>query len=190
MPTLTADELWLSHPITEHVIDDAGLDPERVLFHYIAVLNDIEDRFPGVPFRDLFGMVDGTVSVNKVRSGMRQAGLSSQQIDEALSGTPGARGQDRVAVADWDYEADLFPLLAAGAASDDLVVHLAVGRNRAEELLTIRSPMNERQQRCIDLLDAGMNLSEAGREVGVSRNTVRKAELKRWYQRWLEAQGL
>lgn len=82
--TATTDEQWLSSPLVQYAINQAGTgaDEITVLATLVDLMNELEDRCPGVPFASILaGSRFGATQVEKRESALH---LLSMGMDEAV----------------------------------------------------------------------------------------------------------
>lgn len=179
---------WFDNPIVREAarrLESRGedLSGRDLLFELSGMLNELEDRFPGVPFADILA-ARTRPDPEAVRRGMSAAGVSPDDIDTVLGAPAGTPDRKLATEANFD-------LVASGADVDEIMA-TGVPRSAALELVALRQPYSPLQQRIVDeyerraAADTPPTTIGLARLLNTSRPTVYKALAKRHYLAWLD----
>lgn len=169
---------WADHPIVKRAIGQA--DPptaRRIVQHLICILNELETRFPGVPFNMILS-APSELSKTELTGTLRRAGVDEREIDrivgrDGLSDRWPTFGDDQFATVDrCGSVVDLYPL--------------GYNDSAARQLLKLRSPITEQDQQILETLFTGVSQRAAAKMLGCDTRTVKTAYLKHRYRLWKE----
>lgn len=169
---------WLEHPLVREaqrgLSDDSS--PIDLLVNLYNVLTELDERFPGIPYRTILG-APTEPNKAKVIALMKEAGVSSEDICLATAqcGFDGA------------LDESIFPMVRD---QKPMQAWIDEGHTpgRARELMRLHKPLSEKEQRAWKLIEEGYTHGEVRRRTGLSRPTIRSAGRKIQYQLWLAAQ--
>jgi predicted DNA-binding protein (UPF0251 family) len=172
---------WLDNPIVRQAYRMSPDDSELVdvLDKLLEILHELEDRFPGVPFRDILSTPDTGRDRMRIVATLRQTGASEDDISIVFGDMKHF---------DWDQVDDrAFELVHRGVTKRELL-DLGYTTSGAESVLGIRTPLTPTEEKALDLVQQGMTIGEASRRLGLNRATTRRAVRKYRYREWLAAQ--
>jgi hypothetical protein len=178
---------WADSPIVHHALQrHPNLDPLSILLTMSDTMHALEERFPGLPFAEIFSLAHldpaDPPSFKRNVGALRGAGLSEEEIFGLSVGEPTVfAGKLKVLSVSEMIDA------RDGMSLTDL--QKKYGAYRGQLLSQIRRREDTAKEReALRLLDQGHNVSEI-KALGVSHPTTRKAFLKRFYRRWLAEEG-
>ena len=172
---------WVDHPIVAYAIEraDGAASPLQVAESLLEVMNDLEDKFPGVPFADILGMAR-RVDEPEVRETLEKLGVAVDPDEGYVYATEGhARYMEAFAeVARW---ADL-------GLSGKEMMDRGVVRIRANRIAGLRRPFAQPSYRswAIRVVEGGEAIATVAEDVGANYATVKWAAYKLMYHRRME----
>lgn len=167
---------WVDHPIVRRAIEQAEPPTaSRIVQHLICILNELETRFPGVPF-DTILSAPTELSRTELTGTLRRAGVDERDIDrivgrDGLSDRWPPFGDDQFQAVDrCETVMDLYPL--------------GYNDTAARQLLRVRLPITELDEQILDVLFTGVSQRGAAELLGCDTRTVKTAYLKHRYRLW------
>lgn len=75
-------EAWTKNPIVKRILDkDPDLNPLRILERLSETLNELEEKFPNLPFEEIFVLQRVHPDSEALRASMRRCGVPQEAID-------------------------------------------------------------------------------------------------------------
>jgi hypothetical protein len=166
---------WLRHPVVQRAAEAAGgtHDPLLLLEKMVEVMNELEDKFPGVPFDKILNPTT-PASKNRVYAHLvNECGLTEEEATAATSGFTGDTVGE-VSNGRRLNRAELFAKVHAGAPLEDFE------RADRRHVQVLRRQPTEADIEVGRLIAMGANQEESGR----SKNTYHAAKLRMEYAEW------
>jgi hypothetical protein len=171
---------WNEHPLVrlaEQRSDGSLLSKFEVL---LGLLDEMETRFPGIPFRDILSMSDVTLETREVYERvLRDAGVTDRDIDIVLS----KGGPQAGHVAPWDDER--YELVNSSLTRQELL-QLGYSIYTVEAVLRMRRPPSEEDYEIVAELNKGHSIGTVVERGGYKRYAVMDAAQRFNYRSWLE----
>ncbi len=172
-------EAWLDHPLVREAQHGLRDDADIVeLFENLSgILNELDERFPGIPFRTIQQALHNEVEPETMHKILVKAGVNSDDaslvvLDPNARGlTPGVMNliREDVPVSEWQRR--------------------GFDERSAQRLRALTLPITDAEMRILTLTEQGVSPIEASRRTGISKPTAYQAARKRKYQLWLEEHG-
>jgi hypothetical protein len=171
---------WLDNPLVRRAYQQSPEDATLldVLDKLLETMHELEDRFPGVPFRDILSAPESGRSRMQIVATLRKTGASEDDIALVF-------GEMKPFI--WDnVDDDAFELVRQGKTHAELV-ELGYSPTAATNILAVRFPLSVAERQAVDLsIGEGMTAGQIEREHGIGRATTRRGLRKQRYQEWLD----
>lgn len=181
--TVAVCDEWFEHPIVKRVQDMApeGASARHVLIALSDTLNELEDRFPGMPFSEILGSAERPQPI-QVAQELKLRGVSDADLALICESRTGQAGSASLSYFDLrDLEA-----AHAGVPGAELE-RQGWPQRKAKEVCRMRQNVSGNELKWARLiLDQGWNVNQVVRELGVPRYQVRVGLAKVVYRRWLQ----
>lgn len=170
---------WRSHPIVKRAIAQAEPPTAKMIAqHLICILNELETRFPGIPFDQILE-APTVMSKQELVGTLRRAGVCERNIDMIVGRTELA---DR-----WrPIDNELFAAIEQCSSHAD-VLRLGMSAEQAHQMMRMLTPFTVNDERILTLLFTGISQRDVARRLGCDTRTVKIAYLKHRYQLWRKA---
>jgi hypothetical protein len=171
--TVTIHPDWVEHPLVREAARDAD-DALGLLSQLNKLMLEVEDRFPGVPFRQILERPQAALGKLDRIAMLRDAGIDEDLIADLEGPVDIEPGWGET---EWTYA-------ATDLTYSELQELSGWSRGRCAEVVALRGAFTRTEDKVIEAVQAGATISEAARLVGVARNTARRAVRKFKYVAW------
>jgi hypothetical protein len=164
---------WAEHPLVREAARDAD-DALGLLTQLNKLMLEVEDRFPGVPYRQILEQPQAALGKLDRIAMLRDAGIDEDLIADLEGPVDIEHGWGE---REWTYA-------ATDLSYSELQELSGWSRGRCNEVVALRGSFTGNEDKVIEAVQAGATISEAARLVGVARNTARRAVRKWRYAAW------
>lgn len=182
---------WFEQPLVRFTMDRLGVtkgtaDARTLLLAMHDTMRQLEERFPGIPFRDVYSCRPN--HKQRVRRAMRAAGVSDADITLTLGPTTHRKRQGSRPKLPGHLDPEVYEKIRASASISQLADRMGLSYDRAEYLRSLRRPLTEKEAQALAVIEEnpGLLLRQVAARVGVTRATVNRALGKQHYRQWLE----
>lgn len=154
---------WIDHPFVQQAADRSGCGDDAVLLleTLSALLNELEDKAPGIPFADLLSVPKGAGSPSArgaVAGMLLDSGLHWREVDDML----GQDARHQLAV----------DMRLRGHTLDETAARTCVSKGRLAGVT--KELADDTVQRLRELVADGTSVAQAARTIGVSQTTAHR----------------
>jgi hypothetical protein len=167
---------WVDHPTVKFVRErHPDATPLEILFEYQKLLTELEDRFPGIPFTEIFRQDREPESAARVAIRLRDLGVDPELVDVALGFTPRESeppdGKGVQKLAGWPQIQSLAELELTRRE----YVEMGIPESIAIDASRCRTPLTEEDiEIATRVLDNDESIRGVSRDTGRTNNTVRR----------------